>query len=1174
MTEDSRDSRLSRRIAHLYATDAQFAAARPDPAVTAEIDRADAGLPEIVRTVFARYADRPALGQRAVRRTRDYRTGRMTRELLPRFETISYRQLSVRTEALYRALAGQPVSSGDRVCVLGFTSVDYATLSLTLLLLGAVAVPLQTSAAVSELEPIVAETEPCLVAASIDNIDDAVRLIHSSARPTHLLVFDHDAEIDDHRDALASAVESLARRVAPVVVETLADAIERGAANPPPEPTGAGQRDSVVLLTYTSGSTGTPKGVMYTERLVANDWRPAGRAAWGQDNAEPSITLCFLPMSHGMGRGSLYWTLSTGGTAYFAARSDLSTLIDDIALVRPTQLGFVPRVWDMLRDRFVAEVERRCTDAGADRSFVESEVRDDIRVGILGDRFVSAMVSSAAFSEELRAWVESLLDLTVFDGYGSTECGSVTVNGHVQRPPVVEYTLIDVPELGYFTSDQPWPRGELLVKSHNMFAGYYRRPEATADVLEDGWYHTGDIVAETGPDRLVYVDRRNNVLKLAQGEFVTVSKLEALFCDSPLVRQIYIHGVSTESSLLAVVVPIEPVAVEQTAAFKAELRTSMQAIARQAGLQSFEIPRDVLIEPRPFTLENGLLTGVRKLARPKLRREYDERLTQLYAELSRNESERFTVDLAEAALTTLDAVRQIVRARFGDSALGDGAHFSDFGGDSLSAVSFARDLEHAFGTPVPVGVILGPTTTLASLAEFVGRCREHDHRSPEPENSSPATCYQRVHGSDPTEVYAEQVTADRFIDREFLRAATSTPVAGGIRSVLLTGASGFLGRLLALEIARRLPADGTLTCLVRAFDDHAARRRFDEILDGTDPLLRHHFRTEAEPRIEILAGDRSRHRLGLGDPDWARLTSEVDLVVDAGALVNHVLPYQQMFESNVVGTAELIRFGLTTKRKRFVYTSTAAVGDGVPPELFDEDADIRSLVPTRPVDDGYANGYANGKWADEVLLRDANEHYGLPVTVFRCSMILAGTVYPALLNLPDVVTRLVHSVVATGLAPASFYGDVAEHRDRAHFDGLPVEFVAAAIAELTWRAHTSFETYHVVNHHEDGIGLDTYVDWLAADGHAIQRVAPYEAWLTRFTAALHALPKHQRHVSLLPLLSNYRTPMRPVAGSTAQNHRFRDAVRDANIAGASDIPRITPPLISNYVSGLAAAGLL
>ena len=177
---------------------------------------------------------------------------------------------------------------------------------------------------------------------------------------------------------------------------------------------------------------------------------------------------------------------------------------------------------------------------------------------MLGGRFVSALTGSAPISPELKAWVETLLDMHLLEGYGSTEAGAVFVDGQIRRPPVIDYKLVDVPELGYFRTDRPHPRGELLVKSEQLFPGYYKRPEVTAEMFdEDGYYRTGDIVAELGPDHVQYVDRRNNVLKLSQGEFVTVSKLEAAFGDSPLVRQIYLYGNSARPYLLAVVVPTE-----------------------------------------------------------------------------------------------------------------------------------------------------------------------------------------------------------------------------------------------------------------------------------------------------------------------------------------------------------------------------------------------------------------------------------------------------------------------------------------------------------------------------------------------------------------------------------------------------------------------------------------
>ena len=156
---------------------------RPDPAVAAALEQPGLRLPQIIQTVLDGYADRPALGQRAVEFVTDPKTGRTSLELLPRFETITYRELGDRIAARWtRALTNDSVQAGDRVCVLGFTSVDYTTIDMALGQIGAVSVPLQTSAAITQLQPIVAETEPSVIAASVNQLPDAVELILSGHR--------------------------------------------------------------------------------------------------------------------------------------------------------------------------------------------------------------------------------------------------------------------------------------------------------------------------------------------------------------------------------------------------------------------------------------------------------------------------------------------------------------------------------------------------------------------------------------------------------------------------------------------------------------------------------------------------------------------------------------------------------------------------------------------------------------------------------------------------------------------------------------------------------------------------------------------------------------------------------------------------------------------------------
>ena len=616
------------------------------------------------------------------------------------------------------------------------------------------------------------------------------------------------------------------------------------------------------------------------------------------------------------------------------------------------------------------------------------------------------------------------------DGYGSTEAGMVLFDGEVQSPPVIDYKLVDVSDLGYFATDRPYPRGELLLKTENMFPGYYKRPQVTADVFDaDGYYRTGDVVAEDAPDRLVYVDRRNNVLKLAQGEFVTLAKLEAAFGNSPLVRQIYVYGNSAHPYLLAVVVPTEEaLASNDIETLKPLIADSLQNVAKEAGLQSYEVPRDFIIETTPFTLENGLLTGIGKLAWPKLKQHYGERLEQLYADLAEGQANELSeLRHSGADAPVLQTVSRAAAAMLGGATtdLSPDAHFTDLGGDSLSALTFGNLLHEIFDIDVPVGVIVSPANDLQAIADYIEGERQGSKRP----------SFASVHGRDATEVHASDLTLDKFIDAPTLAAAPTLPrPSAEVRTVLLTGATGFLGRYLALDWLERMDlVDGKVIALVRAKSDEDARARLDTTFDSGDLKLLAHYRELAADHLEVIAGDKGEANLGLDQQTWQRLADTVDLIVDPAALVNHVLPYSELFGPNALGTAELIRIALTSKQKPYTYVSTIGVGDQIEPAKFTEDADIRVISPTRKINDSYANGYGNSKWAGEVLLREAHDLCGLPVAVFRCDMILADTTYAGQLNVPDIFTRMILSLVATGIAPGSFYElDADGNRQRAH----------------------------------------------------------------------------------------------------------------------------------------------
>ncbi|WP_437876472.1 thioester reductase domain-containing protein [Sorangium sp. So ce513] len=1198
-------TRSMERCARLLATDEELRRTLPSPEALEQIRSRRTAI-EAVETAFALYADRPCLGRRALDVAAPGDDG--SPRPLPELRTISYADMWSRVEAFASGLRHDRLAdTGDLVGIMGFGSVDWVVADLACLYLSTVSAPMQTGMIPADLQHIVAEAELACVVCSVDQLARLEAVLPRCPSVRGVVVIDlvdgdrrAQDELDRARRALR-ALEAIGRRVALRTQQEVERLGRQQGIVPKVLPEERGERDPLMTLMYTSGSTGSPKGAMLPESLWRRYWQ---QAFTGSNDPHlgllPLVGLNYSPMNHFIGRLQIGRSLMRGGVTHFVLRSDMSTLFEDIRLARPTTLILVPRIAEMIYQQFQAELLKRSRGLDIAEERLEREIMADMRATLLGDRLLLASIGSAPTPPEVLSFLKRCFEVPIIEGYGSTEASTITYDGRVDRGVVTAFKLVDVPELGYRTTDAPYPRGELHVRSTFMVPGYYKNEQATRQLFdEEGFLNTGDIVEQRGPDTLVWIDRARNVIKLSQGEFVATSRLEALYsAGSPFIHQVFLYGNSARSYLLAVVVPdlhaasahlrrrgAEP----DDAAVKQLLREEIDRIAREHQLRGYEIPRDFLVEDTPFTWQNGLLTGSQKPARARLKARYGERLEALYAAIERAQLEELRELHEELGATTASAALVVKRALEATLGLADvephgRLSFAQLGGDSLTAVRFSRLVEEIAGATVPVGLVLDPTSSVGAIVAHLERALSGG-------SARRAVTFDAVHGASAERVRAADLRIDRFLGADELaevaRAAPAAALPARARVALLTGANGFLGRFLALELLRRLPEDGRLYCVVRSPDDALASARLRASYASDPALLGRFDALSARGRLVVLAGDLMKPRLGLADPLYAHLCSEVDCVVHNGALVNHTLSYPQLFEPNVLGTVEAIRFALAHRVKSLSYVSTIGAVSGLGRRgPIREDEDVRALWPERPVDGGYAAGYATSKWASEVLLRDARDTLGLPVDVFRPSGIMAHRLYRGQINAPDFFTRLLCGIVYTALAPRSFYEDARPDR-AGHHDGLPVDVVARSIAAVAVHrerppadageaAHHA--TYHVVNPHwDDGVSLDVIVAWVRSAGYRVERVDDYAAWYAAFRDRLMQLGEPQRHASPLPILHAWERPAR-ADGEVFDAERLLARLEQlAAQEGPDDLailPHVSEQLIHKYLDDMVALGLI
>ncbi|KAM6346916.1 long-chain-fatty-acid--CoA ligase 5 [Alca torda] len=433
----------------------------------------------------------------------------------------------------------------------------------------------------------------------------------------------------------------------------------------PPKP------EDLCIVCFTSGTTGNPKGAMLThQNVVAN----AAAVLRGTENTvdctSSDITMSYLPLAHMFERVVQTVVFSCGAKVGFF-QGDIKLLTDDMKTLKPTLFPVVPRLLNRIYDKIQSGAKspvKRCL-----LNFAVIMKMAEIKQGIIrndsiwdklifkkvqetmGGRVRIMVTGAAPISPSVLTFLRAALGCQIFEAYGQTECAAgCTISmpgdwttGHVGAPLACNIVkLDDVEEMDYYSSNN---EGEVCIKGPNVFKGYLKDPEKTAEAIDkDGWLHTGDIGKWLPNGTLKIIDRKKNIFKLAQGEYIAPEKIENVYIRSALVAQVFVHGESLRSFLIGIVVP-DPETLPEFAAklgikgsyedvcknpaVKKAILEDMLRLGKEAGLKSFEQVKDLYIHTEMFSVENGLLTPTLKAKRPELVKVFQDQIEALYSSM-------------------------------------------------------------------------------------------------------------------------------------------------------------------------------------------------------------------------------------------------------------------------------------------------------------------------------------------------------------------------------------------------------------------------------------------------------------------------------------------------------------------------------------------------------------
>lgn len=545
-------------------------------------------------------------------------------------------------------LAGLGVRPGDRIALLSENRPEWSIVDLAILSLGAINVPIYTTQALDQIDYILSDSGARAIFISTRRLYKHALPVLDNRPLEHLIFFEPDVAEDVERGTALTKLEQNGCDLAqqrPGAFEAYLQAV---------------RPEDLATIIYTSGTTGEPKGVMLTHNNFISNVLSIAK---GLPIGPTDVALSVLPLSHIFERDGFYVFCYCGVSVYYAASFD--QVGENLREVAPTVMTAVPRLFEKVYHRII---KKGMAEKGYKRSIFMRSLAVGQRYGELKDkrRWISPrlaieqrLAGKLVFSKwregvggRLRYFVSGGAPLSpalsysylaagipILQGYGATETCIVSAN----RPGNNHVGSVGIPFEGIdikIADD-----GEILVRGPNVMRGYYGQPEATAAVLKDGWFYTGDVGRLEKDGQLYITDRKKDLFKLSNGKYVAPQLIESLLKQSEFVSQVVVVGAGRKQPVALIVPDWESLnhalveANENAPKGRAELSKFAPAIKivqrdlakLTASLVDYERIRRVALLPGEFSIDGGELTPTLKVKRNVIDERFGDLIDELYS---------------------------------------------------------------------------------------------------------------------------------------------------------------------------------------------------------------------------------------------------------------------------------------------------------------------------------------------------------------------------------------------------------------------------------------------------------------------------------------------------------------------------------------------------------------